>query len=106
MSFSNFSRLTGADTRSSSYRTYLKNTIKKLADSSFWVDDGAKSSDLYRWISGGTNIDFENKTINMRFSPEIFPYLTQLKSNYLMITARQITDTPMASYFSLQRMNF
>ena len=82
MSFSNFSRLTGADTRSSSYRTYLKNTIKKLADSSFWVDDGAKSSDLYRWISGGTNIDFENKTINMRFSPEIFPYLTQLKSNY------------------------
>ena len=82
MSFSNFSRLTGADTRSSSYRTYLKNTIKKLADSSFWVDDGAKSSDLYRWISGGTNIDFESKTINMRFSPEIFPYLTQLKSNY------------------------
>lgn len=82
MSFNNFSRLTGVDMRSSAYRTYLKNTIKKLADSSFWVDDGDKESDLYRWISGGTKIDFQNKCILMRFSPEIFPYLTQLKSNY------------------------
>lgn len=82
MSFNTFSRLTGVDTRSPSYRAYLKSTIKKLADSSFWVDNGSKSSVLYRWISGGTNVDYEKQCINMRFSPEIFPYLTQLKSNY------------------------
>lgn len=82
MSFNTFSKLTGADMRSQAYRVYLKNTIKKLADSSFWVDEGDKESELYRWISGGTKIDFENKKINMRFSAEIFPYLTQLKSNY------------------------
>ncbi len=82
MSFNTFSKLTGVDMRSQAYRVYLKNTIKKLADSSFWVDEGDKESELYRWISGGTKIDFENKRINMRFSAEIYPYLTQLKSNY------------------------
>lgn len=85
MSFSDFAKLTGVNMASRSYLTYLKKTIKELADSSFWIEGKSIQDDedrLIRWIGEDTKINRKTKMIHLQFSKNIFPYLTQLKSNY------------------------
>ena len=85
MSFSDFAKLTGVNMASRSYLTYLRKTIKELADSSFWIEGKSIQDDedrLIRWIGEDTKINRKTKMIHLQFSKNIFPYLTQLKSNY------------------------
>lgn len=85
MSFSDFAKLTGVNMASRSYLSYLRKTIKELADSSFWIDGKSIQDDedrLIRWIGEDTKINRKTKMIHLQFSKNIFPYLTQLKSNY------------------------
>lgn len=85
MSFSDFSKLTGVDMSKYAYRNYIRDTIGALSASYFWLDEkSAKSSKdkLIRWIGEETDIDYTNREIHLQFSKRIFPYLTQLKSNY------------------------
>lgn len=85
MSFSDFAKLTGVNVANRAYRIYLKNTIQELADSSFWIDAKSVHGEedrLIRWIGDETKINYKTQTIHLQFSKNIFPYLTQLKSNY------------------------
>lgn len=85
MSFSDFSKLTGVNMASRSYLSFIKKTVKELADSSFWMDGKSIQDDedrLIRWVGEETTVNRKTKTIKIQFSKNIFPYLTQLKSNY------------------------
>lgn len=85
MSFSDFSKLTGVNMASRSYLAFIKKTVKELADSSFWMDGKSIQDDedrLIRWVGDGTSVNRKTKMIKIQFSKSIFPYLTQLKSNY------------------------
>lgn len=91
LSFQEFSKLTGVDTTNATYVNYLKETIKDLADSSFWIQNrGEKKETLMRWIGDGTTVDYENKEIRLRFSDSIFPHLTQLQSRFTRIEVRYV----------------
>lgn len=85
MSFSDFAKLTGVNVDDRNYLKFLKDTIRELANNSFWMDDssdGEAKDKLYRWIGEETEINRTQRMIYLQFSPRIFPYLTQLKSNY------------------------
>lgn len=91
LSFQEFSKLTGVDATNQTYVNYLKETIKDLADASFWIKNrGENKETLMRWIGDGTTVDYEKKEIRIRFSDSIFPHLTQLKTSFTRIEVRYV----------------
>lgn len=85
LSFSDFSRLANVDMTDTTYINYLKATIKSLEDRSFWSLDANSDGSEYTiisWLQRGSKVNVKEKKIKIRFSAEILPYLTQLKSNY------------------------
>lgn len=103
MSFSDFSKLTGVNMHNKSYYDFLKKTIKALSDSSFWMEDKSKTSrkeKLIRWIGEETEINRDEQMIYMQFSKRIFPYLTQLKSNYTSFNVQYLLQ--MNSTYSMR----
>ena len=103
MSFSDFSKLTGVNMHNKSYYDFLKKTIKSLSDSSFWMEDKSKTSrkeKLIRWIGEETEINRDEQMIYMQFSKRIFPYLTQLKSNYTSFNVQYLLQ--MNSTYSMR----
>ena len=85
LTFAEFSRLANVNMSDTTYLNYLKSTIKSLEDRSFWSLDAEGDGSEYTiisWLQRGSKVNVREKKIKIRFSPEILPYLTQLKSNY------------------------
>lgn len=103
MTFSEFSKLTGMDLGNAGYKKYMKDTIQDLASSSFWMDIKDEENDknkLIRWVGEETEIDNKKKEIHLQFSKRIFPFLTQLKSNYTSFNVEYLLH--MSSTYSMR----
>ena len=85
MTFSEFSKLTGTDMQNNGNKQYMMDVLASLASSVFWMDirdEHNEKNKLFRWIGDEAEIDNKAREIHIQFSKSIFPYLTQLKSNY------------------------
>lgn len=83
ISFMEFATLTGVATRDTTYLKNLKETIESLEGRAFWIKK--ETGNVYKsmsWIQRGSEIDLDKKEVRLRFNPDIFPDITQLKSNY------------------------
>lgn len=100
LSFADFSKLTGVNVNSTSYIKFIKRTIEDLTSASFWMDAGPQKMKIYHWVADGAEIDTKAKKINLQFSPLIFPYLTQLKSNYTTFNVQYLLQ--MSSTYSMR----
>lgn len=62
-------------------RSYVKNTVKAMADKSFWIKGEGDTDRLCRWIINA-DINWKNKVMMIRLDEKLSPYLIQLQSNY------------------------
>jgi len=65
----------------STMRSYVKNTVKAMADKSFWIKRDGDTEVLCRWIHKMI-IDWNKKTMAVKLDDDLSPYLIQLQSNY------------------------
>lgn len=61
--------------------SYIKKTIKSLADKSFWISFDGRTEKLLRWIDKA-EINKYIGDVSILLNDELMPYLLQLKSNY------------------------
>lgn len=61
--------------------SFIKKTIKSLADKSFWITFDGRTEKLLRWIDKA-EINKYIGDVNIKLNDELMPYLLQLKSNY------------------------
>ena len=59
---------------------YIQDTIKKLRDKSFWIDNGI-SEILLSWIQSA-EIEKNNSTLKIEISEKMKPYLLELKEKF------------------------
>lgn len=79
--------------------TEFKQSLKELADQSWWMIDGSKHS-LYRWLN---TIDIENGTISIKFHERVTPYLFELKKCFTEYRLQYIL--PMRSKYGARLYN-
>jgi plasmid replication initiation protein len=60
---------------------YLKDTLKKLSDKSFWVKLDTGVEVLLRWIDG-IRVNPKSGTVSMRLNEDMKPYLLELKEKF------------------------
>lgn len=82
ITFQEFSKLTGVDIMRSGYKPHLQQIVENLENRTFWVPDGPDQLKTISWISKGSRVNFKDKTIQMRFNPDIWKDIAQLTSNY------------------------
>lgn len=61
--------------------SFIKKTIKSLADKSFWITFDGRTEKLLRWIDKA-EINKYIGDVNIKLNDELMPYLLQLKNNY------------------------
>lgn len=72
ITFQEFSKLTGVDIMRSGYKPHLQQIVENLENRTFWVPDGPDQLKTISWISKGSRVNFKDKTIQMRFNPDIW----------------------------------
>lgn len=82
ITFQEFSKLTGVNMMRSSYKPHIQQLVENLENRTFWVPDGPDSLKTISWVSKGSVVNFREKTIKMRFNPDIWKDIAQLTSNY------------------------
>lgn len=82
ITFQEFSKLTGVNMMRSSYKPHIQQLVENLENRTFWVPDGPDSLKTISWVSKGSIVNFREKTIKMRFNPDIWKDIAQLTSNY------------------------
>lgn len=82
ITFQEFSKLTGVNMMRTGYRPHLQQTVENLENRTFWVPDGPDAIKSVSWVSKGSVVNFKEKTIKMRFNPDIWRDIAQLTSNY------------------------
>ena len=82
ITFQEFSKLTGVNMMRTGYRPHLQQTVENLENRTFWVPDGPDAIKSVSWVSKGSIVNFKEKTIKMRFNPDIWRDIAQLTSNY------------------------
>jgi len=65
----------------SAMRSYVKNTVKAMADKSFWIKRDGDKDVLCRWIHKMI-IEWDSKVMAVKLDEDLSPYLIQLQSNY------------------------
>ena len=78
---SEFCQICGLDTASGKNYTNIRESIKKLADKSFWILFENGESSLIRWINKAWMIE-QSGHIKIRLDDEMKPYLLELKKNF------------------------
>lgn len=71
----------GIDNRNGTIYNNLKKHIKKLSDSSMWIELADGQETLVRWIDK-PYIDKKNGTIKIKLDNDLKPYLLQLTENF------------------------
>lgn len=72
--------LFGIDTHGQNYE-FFRDSIKKLADASFWLLDKDKNSVLVRWFSK-VKVNDANTKVNIQFDADLKPYLLELAGQF------------------------
>lgn len=80
--------LFGIETHGQNY-DFFRESIKKLADASFWLLDKDKNSVLVRWFSK-VKINDRNTQVNIQFDADLKPYLLELAGRF---TSYQLSNT-------------
>lgn len=72
--------LFGIDTHGQNY-DFFRESIKKLADASFWLLDKDRNSVLVRWFSK-VKVNDSNTQVNIQFDADLKPYLLELAGQF------------------------
>ena len=80
--------LFGIDTHGQNY-DFFRDSIKKLADASFWLLDKDKNSVLVRWFSK-VKVNDSNTKVNIQFDADLKPYLLELAGQF---TSYELANT-------------
>ena len=75
-----FCKVIGIEINGDAYNR-VKETIKSLADKSWWLTFTEKKETLFRWINEA-EIEKGNGTIKLQLSNHLKPYLLELKKNF------------------------
>ena len=75
-----FCKVIGIEINGDAYNR-VKETIKSLADKSWWLTFTEKKETLFRWINEA-EIEKGNGTIKLQLSNHLNPYLLELKKNF------------------------
>lgn len=59
--------------------SHLKDTIKNIADKSWWIKDNADKENLFRWIDTAS---LDGETAEIILSQSLKPFVLQLKENF------------------------
>lgn len=83
-----FCKVCGIDYNNGKNYANIKNIIQQLSDHSFWIENNGVKI-LLRWIDSAKIQEHSGK-ISIRFSPEITPYLFDLKEQFTQYELYQI----------------
>lgn len=84
----NFCQICGIDFKSGRNYENVRNGLKKLADNSFWIQDGDDEL-LFQWITT-PRIRKKDGTIIVKISDDVMPYLCELQNNFTEYELYQI----------------
>lgn len=83
-----FCRVCGIDCNNGSNYRNVREALKKIADHSFWIDDG-ESELLFQWINTPRIVKRNGKII-IRISEDVLPYLYNLQEHFTAYELYQI----------------
>ena len=78
-SVSDFCKICGISSQSGSVHSAVKQSVKTLADKSFWIKQDNGSEVLLRWLQ---HAKIENGRIHIQIDQNMKPYLLQLKEKF------------------------
>lgn len=78
-SVADFCRICGISSQSGSVHSAVKQSVKTLADKSFWIKQDTGSELLLRWLQ---HAKIENGRIHIQIDQNMKPYLLQLKEKF------------------------
>ena len=78
---------------------YIKQSVKKLADNSFWIKTDEENEILLRWIDKA-KANKRSGIVEVKLNDDLIPYLLGVKENYTQYTL--LCVFPMESKYSIR----
>lgn len=99
MTVKEFCQCCEIDTKNGANYSYIKNSLKQIADKSMWFSYRSGREVLLRWLSR-VCINKNSGVIEYTFHPDMLPYLLDLRECYTQYSLENIL--PMKSSFSIR----